>query len=60
MNELTRIKRALLSEWTSVEKKHRDSGDDWYIGVLSGIEVALSQVDAMLEHENNHNSTHIE
>ena len=49
--ELINIRHALMNEWHTCEQKHRDSGDDWYAGVLSGIEVALSKVDLMIEHE---------
>jgi hypothetical protein len=53
ISELVNIKRALMHEWDVCEKKHRDSGDDWYVGVMSGIEVAINKVDLMIEHEDN-------
>ena len=51
MNELIEIKRTLMNEWKLTDKKFRDSGDDWYTGVLSGLEVAIHKVDTMIEHE---------
>lgn len=51
MNELIEIKRTLMNEWKVTDKKFRDSGDDWYTGVLSGLEVAINKVDTMIEHE---------
>lgn len=51
ISDLVSVKRALMSEWKSCDQKHRDSGDDWYAGVLSGIEVAINKVDLMIEHE---------
>ena len=51
MNELIEIKRTLMNEWRVTDKKFRDSGDDWYTGVLSGLEVAINKVDTMIEHE---------
>jgi len=51
ITNLATIKRALMVEWDVTEKRHRDSGDDWYVGVMSGIEVAINKIDLMIEHE---------
>jgi hypothetical protein len=50
-DELVYIKRLLLKEWEECDRKHRSSGDEWYAGVLSGIEVAINKVDIAMEHE---------
>ena len=51
MQDLVAVKRSLMQEWKLTDQKFRDSGDDWYNGVLSGIEVAMQKVDTMIEHE---------
>lgn len=51
ITDLVSIKRTLMREWDATEKRHRDSGDDWYVGVMSGLEVAINKVDLMIEHE---------
>ena len=51
ISDLVSVKRVLMTEWNTCDKKMRDSGDDWYAGVLSGIEVAINKVDLMIEQE---------
>lgn len=51
ITDLIAVKRSLMNEWKITDRKFRDSGDDWYTGVMSGLEVAIQKVDTMIEHE---------
>jgi hypothetical protein len=60
IQDLVAVKRSLMQEWKLADQKFQDSGDDWYTGVLSGLEVAMSTVDTMIEHEDDHMNRYYE